>query len=521
MKKLALVLVPILAFVTVPFALMLMVTAVSVPAAAEELRAVECESAIPATGEWRPPFQQRYAVSDRAFGNEFHPIHQEWRMHSGQDMVSLPGPGPVVAVGDGQVRFAGVMGGYGNTVDIEHADNVVSRYAHLATLEVRTGQSVAAGTVLGIEGTTGMSTGNHLHFEIHVHGVPVNPAAWMLDKGAPLDGQAVAPSSTGTSEIPASVTEGGVAPFDLPAPGTPRKDSLHNKPLPISAEIKKLYIAAGKKYKIPWTLLAAIGMEETAHGRNTGTSSAGAQGLMQFMPATFASMGVDGDGDGRADIHNDADSVFSAANYLVKSGVTGGEAGVRKALFAYNHADWYVNDVLYYAHAYGGGQILGGAGACSGNGTGNPDLPPLTDQRLETVLNFAANQEGDRYTMGANGPDAWDCSSLIKAAFARIDVTMPRTAQDQRDWLAQGNGTRIQPGQERPGDLIFYNSYRGPSLIGHAAIVWDPATQTTIEASSYSRGVGHFSYQGKAETKELFEIWRVGNVSDSPTKTST
>jgi hypothetical protein len=100
--------------------------------------------------------------------------------------------------------------------------------------------------------------------------------------------------------------DGGGA-FRLPAPGRPGQNSLHNPPLPIPAKIKKLYVAAAAKYKIPWTLLAGIGMEETGHGRNNHTSSAGAQGLMQFMPGTFASMGVDGDGDGRADIHNAAD----------------------------------------------------------------------------------------------------------------------------------------------------------------------------------------------------------------------
>jgi membrane-bound lytic murein transglycosylase B len=73
---------------------------------------------------------------------------------------------------------------------------------------------------------------------------------------------------------------------------------------------------------------------------------------MQFMPGTFAIYGVDGDHDGRASITSDADSIYSAANYLTKSGATTGPAGVRRALFAYNHADWYVNDVLHYAHAY-------------------------------------------------------------------------------------------------------------------------------------------------------------------------
>ena len=114
-------------------------------------------------------------------------------------------------------------------------------------------------------------------------------------------------------------------------------------------------MAAGEEYELPWALLAGIGMAETAHGRIRATSSAGAQGLMQFMPATWAVYGVDGDGDGRADILNDADSVMSAANYLTASGIHNGPDAVRDALFTYNRAHWYVNDVLDYSSAYGHG----------------------------------------------------------------------------------------------------------------------------------------------------------------------
>ena len=160
-----------------------------------------------------------------------------------------------------------------------------------------------------------------------------------------------------------------------------RQDSLHNPTLPIPAKIKNQYIAAATKYKTPWSLLAGIGMEETGHGRNNRTSSPGAQGLMQFMPATWRSMGVDGDGDGRADIHNDADSVHSAAHYLTKSGVSAGAAGVRRALLAYNPLDWYVNDVLDYANRYGGDVVPGDPNDC-GPRTGNPKLPALTKERV-------------------------------------------------------------------------------------------------------------------------------------------
>ena len=96
-----------------------------------------------------------------------------------------------------------------------------------------------------------------------------------------------------------------------------------------------------------WTLLAGVGQVESGHGRNNGPSSAGAIGPMQFMPATFAAYAVDGDHDGTTDAWSPADAIWTAARYLCESGVDdGGEAGVRTALFAYNHAQWYVDLVL-------------------------------------------------------------------------------------------------------------------------------------------------------------------------------
>ncbi len=104
--------------------------------------------------------------------------------------------------------------------------------------------------------------------------------------------------------------------------------------------------AEGQCPGLRWTLLAALGQVESGHGRNNGPSSAGAIGPMQFMPATFASYGVDGDGDGRADAWNPADAIPSAAGYLCASGLDDTDAGVRAALLAYNHAEWYVELVL-------------------------------------------------------------------------------------------------------------------------------------------------------------------------------
>ena len=102
---------------------------------------------------------------------------------------------------------------------------------------------------------------------------------------------------------------------------------------------------------LPWPVLAAVGKVETDHGRNVAVSSAGARGPMQFMPATWAAYGVDGDGDGIADIMNPADAVHGAAHYLCASGA-GNSVSLRDAIFAYNHATWYVDLVLEHAARY-------------------------------------------------------------------------------------------------------------------------------------------------------------------------
>jgi murein DD-endopeptidase MepM/ murein hydrolase activator NlpD len=152
--------------------------------------------------------------------------------------------------------------------------------------------------------------------------------------------------------------DGSSTALPLPLAGQPRRYSLRTPAAPIPGRIQALYVAAGARYSLPWQLLAGIGMIETRHGAATATSSAGALGLMQFMPATFAAYGVDGDGDGRVDILDPADSIHTAARYLVASGARNGPDGIRAALFAYNHADWYVNDVLTYAHTYAAGAVM-------------------------------------------------------------------------------------------------------------------------------------------------------------------
>jgi hypothetical protein len=111
-----------------------------------------------------------------------------------------------------------------------------------------------------------------------------------------------------------------------------------------------IYQSCGTQYGIPWQVLASINRIETAFGTNLNVSTAGALGWMQFMPATWEGYGVDANNDGRKDPYNPVDAICAAANYLNASGY--GE-DARGAIFAYNHADWYVDEVLLYANQYG------------------------------------------------------------------------------------------------------------------------------------------------------------------------
>jgi membrane-bound lytic murein transglycosylase B len=103
---------------------------------------------------------------------------------------------------------------------------------------------------------------------------------------------------------------------------------------------------------LPWTVLAAIGAVETGHGANTAVSSKGAMGPMQFLPTTFAAYAVDADRDGVANINDPTDAVYTAARYLCFAGAGLGGQALYDAIWAYNHADWYVRDVLRLAVAY-------------------------------------------------------------------------------------------------------------------------------------------------------------------------
>jgi murein DD-endopeptidase MepM/ murein hydrolase activator NlpD len=103
------------------------------------------------------------------FAQRFHPLLRNWRAHNGVD-YSAPTGTPVRVVGDGVVTFAGRQNGYGNVVQVQHSNGRSTLYAHLSRIDVRTGQRLEQGRLVGAVGATGWATGPHLHFEFRVNG---------------------------------------------------------------------------------------------------------------------------------------------------------------------------------------------------------------------------------------------------------------------------------------------------------------------------------------------------------------
>jgi murein DD-endopeptidase MepM/ murein hydrolase activator NlpD len=123
----------------------------------------------------KSPLKYSY-ISSYFSKRRFHPILKIWRPHHGLDYVAPKGT-PVSSIGDGIVSFKGRKGGYGNLVEIRHKNNFKTRYGHLSKFAkgLYQGKRVKMGELIGYVGSTGLSTGPHLHFELHKYGKPTNP----------------------------------------------------------------------------------------------------------------------------------------------------------------------------------------------------------------------------------------------------------------------------------------------------------------------------------------------------------
>ncbi|GAA3707947.1 NlpC/P60 family protein [Nonomuraea antimicrobica] len=250
----------------------------------------------------------------------------------------------------------------------------------------------------------------------------------------------------------------------------------------IPAEYLELYKEHGKKIGVQWNILAAVGKRETNHGRSdlpgvkSGTNYAGAAGPMQFListwggkaripvPSKFNGYASDGDGDGVGDVYNPADAILGAARMLKRNGAP---ENVRQALFVYNRAWWYVDQVEEIARKYAkSGEVK--VPPQASEDCDEPLVEAAPNDLVAKILQYALAQRGKPYVWGGTGPDSFDCSGVIYAAYQAAGLSIPRTTFQQWPF-----GVKVLAGQEQPGDLVFFNAGPGTSANnpGHVGLV--------------------------------------------------
>ncbi|HLX47068.1 MAG TPA: NlpC/P60 family protein [Streptosporangiaceae bacterium] len=266
---------------------------------------------------------------------------------------------------------------------------------------------------------------------------------------------------------------------------------------------------------VPWPILAGIGKVESNFGQSnlpgvhSGQNGFGAAGPMQIgitgaagntwggapvHPASEHVSGVatDENGDGIASVYQAPDAIAGAAKYLLENGVLD---NVSAAIFAYNHLVSYVQLVLNYAKLYAQGGFtispvsVDAAPQCL---TGNTGQAP--NQAATTAIAFAEAQLGKPYQWGGTGPDAFDCSGLVMMAYRAAGINIPRTSQEQWAW-----GPKIAPGQEEPGDLVFFAGSDGTMTNpGHVGIVIGKNLMVEAYATGFPIRISSFGTSSSA-----------------------
>ncbi|WP_260479924.1 C40 family peptidase [Listeria booriae] len=277
-----------------------------------------------------------------------------------------------------------------------------------------------------------------------------------------------------------------------------------------------VYQEAAARYGIPWTLLAAVHKVETSFGSDPNmVSSAGAVGHFQFMPKTwvgwsfpgtpsksdwenltnikkYGGYGIDADGDGKADPYNIKDAAYTAANYLKASGAPGDLHG---AIFAYNHADWYVDRVMKYYNMYTSGDYTASGGTTI---VGSNDTIEKAIQAGMSLVGKSPYSYGAGRNQSQIDQRLFDCSSFVHWAYNQAGVNLgPVSSVTVRTIIKLGKSVSVMDMQR--GDLLFFDT-EGPNThigiyLGDGVMLNDQNTYG-VSVASVTKGYWKNTFNG-------------------------
>ncbi len=219
-----------------------------------------------------------------------------------------------------------------------------------------------------------------------------------------------------------------------------------------------IYMEAGKKYGVPWEVLAAINAIETDYGQNLNTSSAGAVGWMQFEPSTWAKYGVAVDGHSEPNPYDPRDAIFAAAKYLAAAGA---QEDVAKAVYSYNHASWYVDEVMARAHAIATTpqyqRLTVKHGTFSVNFTTGVKKTPVVSYSSGVLSHF------DRLIAAANMVSAADFPYVYGGGHEQPSVFAPFDCSGSVSYVMQQAGYKVPTTVS--GDIPMWKFPAGPGTV--------------------------------------------------------
>lgn len=443
------------------------------------------------------------ATSD--YGMRVHPISGQYVMHGGIDLVVSPLNGPVVATKAGVVRALPVTVGGGRTVEIDHGAGLVTVYKHLETRVVEVGETVWAGKQVGTQGTTGASTGPHLHLEVHQSGIPTDPRTWFLAQGVTIPavgGQGIAPPVVtedpgdlpGLTPGPAPITPPGD-----PGPTNPVTGELPTQVGPYQGEqvLNAAYIIkAGQAldldaHSITIAVMTAMGESTLVNLDRGDEAGPDSRGLFQQR-----------DNGAWGSYEDRMNPTIASTNFFKALLTVPGYLNLEPTIAA--HRTQRNADPYHYRPYWGqavemvsvltddptllerlpapGGPVQG----CEGL----PDLPPPGDGSGAAIVAAAAHYVGTPYSWGGGditGPTTgiytspgldgtntvgFDCSGLVLfAVHHATGIQLPRTAE------AQGHDPRGATvprdfSQMLPGDVVAFSEdgSGAPGSFGHVGI---------------------------------------------------